>query len=49
MSPSVSKKQRIAMAIACHQPGKSRANIPQTVGCEFNRADAAKKKRGKKK
>lgn len=46
--PSVSKKQRIAMAIACHRPGKSRANIPQTVGCEFNAADKAKA-RGKKK
>ena len=46
--PSKTKKQRIAMAIACHNPGKSRAGIPQKVACEFNRADA-RRSRGKRK
>ncbi len=38
--PSVSKKQRVAMQIAC--AGKSSIGIPKSVGCEFHRADMAK-------
>ena len=41
--PSTSNKQRVAMAIACHNPGKSTSGIPKDVACEFNRADKRKK------
>jgi hypothetical protein len=47
--PSTSKKQKVAMAIACHDPKKSTSGIPQDVACEFNRADASKRKRAKAK
>lgn len=40
--PSVSKKQRGAMAAACS--GKSTLGIPKSVGCEFSRHDQAKSK-----
>jgi len=46
--PSTSEKQRVAMAIACHEPGKSTSGIPQDVACEFNKADAKKNKAKKK-
>ena len=45
--PSVSGKQRRAMAAACK--GKSNVGIPKKVGCKFNRADRAKSKSRKKK
>jgi hypothetical protein len=47
--PSVSDKQKVAMAIACHDPEKSTSGIPKDVACDFNRADAAKHKRAKRK
>ena len=37
--PSTTQKQKVAMAIACKHPGKSKAKIPQKVACEFHRAD----------
>lgn len=38
--PSVSKKQRGAMAAACY--GHSTLGIPKKVGCEYARHDAMK-------
>lgn len=43
--PSVSKKQRVAMAIACHAPSKGKLGIPREVACEYNRHDRAKTKK----
>lgn len=45
--PSVSDKQKVAMAIACHDPEKSTSGIPQDVACEFNKADARKRAKRK--
>ena len=41
--PSVSPKQRGAMAAACK--GKSRIGIPRRVGCEYMRADRRRSRR----
>lgn len=38
--PSVSKKQRRAMAAACY--GESKIGIPKKVACEYAHADKAK-------
>lgn len=45
--PSKTKKQKGAMAVCCHQPDKCKADIPQKVACEYNRADRVKAKRKK--
>lgn len=36
------------MAVCCHQPDKCRADIPQNVACEYNRADRRKAKKRKR-
>ena len=41
--PSKTPAQRRAMAAACY--GKSTRGIPKKVGCEFARADQAKRKK----
>lgn len=47
--PSRSKKQAKTMAAAAHNPAfAKKVGIPQTVAKEFNQADMAKKKSGKK-
>jgi hypothetical protein len=50
--PSTSSKQARFMAAAAHNPAfASKANIPQSVAKEFNRADAKTgilRKKGKK-
>lgn len=47
--PSKTKKQRVAMAIACKNPGKATSGIPQKVACDFHRADKSRKVTAKKK
>lgn len=42
--PSVSKKQKVAMKIAC--AGKSSIGIPKKVGCEYAKADAGTGSKG---
>lgn len=46
--PSKSAKQARTMAAAAHNPKfAKKMGIPQKVAKEFNRADAAKRKKGK--
>ena len=48
--PSKTPKQRRTMAAAAHDPAFARKlGIPQKVAKEFNKADAAKAKKGRKK
>lgn len=47
--PSTSPKQKKFMAAAAHNPEfAKKAGIPVSVAKEFNAADTAKKKRGKR-
>jgi len=47
--PSKSPAQRRTMAAAAHNPAfAKKLGIPQSVAREFNKADAAKRKPGKK-